>query len=84
MDFIHPQHRLQVTFGSLEEAVETDNPVRLIDAENQTLINHIPIAIGSVYGARNPAYCKCAVSCCPIVRLVVWGSGFNYHIEKMS
>jgi hypothetical protein len=32
-----------------------------IDAENQILINHIPIAIGSVCGALNRHFCKTAV-----------------------
>ena len=32
MDLIQPQHRLQVTFVSLEEAVEANNPVRFFDA----------------------------------------------------
>lgn len=32
MDFIQPQNRSQVSFGSLEDHIVTDNPVRLIDA----------------------------------------------------
>ena len=32
MDYIQPRSRAQVSFGSLEDLVEQDNPVRLIDA----------------------------------------------------
>ena len=32
MNFIEPQNRSQLTFGSLEDLVAADNPVRLIDA----------------------------------------------------
>ncbi len=32
MHFIEPINRAQVTFGSLEDLLTLDNPVRLIDA----------------------------------------------------
>jgi hypothetical protein len=47
MDFIQPQHRLQITFGSLEDAVEADNPVRLIDAFTEQ-VDWIRVAIGAI------------------------------------
>jgi len=31
MNFITPQNREQITFGSLEDKITTDNPVRFVD-----------------------------------------------------
>jgi len=32
MNFITPQNREQITFGSLEDKITTNNPVRFVDA----------------------------------------------------
>jgi len=37
MNFITPQNREQITFGSLEDKITTDNPVWFVDAFEEHL-----------------------------------------------
>jgi transposase len=57
MDFIQPQHRLQVTFGSLEDAVEADNPVRLVDAFTEQLdLTRLGFVVKELKSMGRPAF----------------------------
>ena len=40
MDFITPQGRQQISFNSLEDKIQTDNPVRFVEAFVEHLIHN--------------------------------------------
>lgn len=57
MDYIQPQSRTQVSFGSLEDTVEADNPVRLVDAFVQQLdLARLGFSVAVLHTEGRPAF----------------------------
>jgi hypothetical protein len=80
MDFIQPQHRLQVTFGSLEEAVEADNPVRLFDAFTEQLdLIRLGFVVRELKSEGRPAFVSRV-----LLRLYFYGKSTNTFLEQSN
>jgi transposase len=57
MDFIQSQNRSQVSFGSLEDLVEADNPVRLLDAFTEHLeLSRLGFKVKELKSEGRPAF----------------------------
>jgi len=66
MHFIEPINRAQVTFGSLEDLMTPDNPVRLIDAFADRLdLKRLAFGVN----VKAPRKRKCLMNCAQTLKM---------------